>query len=202
MSLRYRMDELAWRLRGAWADARRGLRLAWYRADKEAMAFALMIGTALLAFGLGLHSVFERHQRAQALALERERQNVECLARNVYHEARGEPLDGQYAVAEVTMNRLYSKRYPDSVCAVVHEKRWDAIRKRYVGGFSWTEFYSVSEPAGEAWDLAQKVAADIYYKRVPPRLDGALFYHATWIRPSWAEERRRVARIGRHVFYR
>jgi spore germination cell wall hydrolase CwlJ-like protein len=46
------------------------------------------------------------------------------------------------------------------------------------------------------------VAADVYYKRVPPRLDGALFYHATWIKPSWAEERRRVARIGRHVFYR
>lgn len=196
------IDELAFRARGAWADARRGLRLAWYRADKEAMAFALMIGAALVAFGFGLHAVFARHERAQALALEAERQNVLCLAKNVYYEARGEPAEGQYAVAEVTMNRLASSRYPDSVCAVVHEKRWDAIRKRHVGAFSWTEFYSVPEPEGAAWAQARKVAEDVFYKRTPPVLDGATFYHATYIQPSWARKQERIARIGRHVFYR
>jgi spore germination cell wall hydrolase CwlJ-like protein len=196
------LDDLAWRLGGAWLDARRGLRLAWYRADREAMAFALMIGAALVAFGFGLHSVFERHERARALALEAERQNLLCLAKNVYYEARGEPAEGQYAVAEVTMNRLASSRYPDSVCAVVHEKRWDAIRGRYVGAFSWTEFYAVPEPEGQAWEHARKVAEDVYYKRTPPTLDGATFYHATDIRPSWARTQERVARIGRHVFYR
>lgn len=202
MSLHRLFDELAWRLSGAWADARRSLRLAWYRADREAMAFALMIGAALVAFGFGLHAVFARHERAQALALEAERQNVLCLAKNVYYEARGEPAEGQYAVAEVTMNRLASSRYPDSVCAVVHEKRWDAIRKRYVGAFSWTEFYSVPEPVGEAWVHAQKVAEDVFYRRTPPQLDGATYYHATHIRPSWSRTQERVARIGRHVFYR
>ena len=90
----------------------------------------------------------------------------------------------------------------DSVCAVVHEKRWDAIRKRYVGAFSWTEFYSVPEPVGEAWVHAQKVAEDVYYQRTPRQLDGATFYHATYIQPSWARTQERVARIGRHVFYR
>jgi len=202
MSLRSRLDELAFRTASAWDDARRGVRLAWYRADREAMAFALLIGSVLLAFGFGLHAVFARHERALELVRETERKNLECLAKNIYYEARGEPPAGQYAVAEVTMNRKASKRYPATVCAVVHEKRWDAIRKRYVGAFSWTEFYAVPEPMGAAWALAQKVAEDAYYGRAPEQLDGATYYHATTIKPSWARTQQRVARIGRHVFYR
>lgn len=202
MSPRFLFDELAFRSAAAWADARRGLRLFWYRADREAMAFAFMIGTALVVFGFAVHAVLARHQRALELAQEVERKNIECLARNVYHEARGEPEEGQYAVAEVTMNRKASKRYPATVCAVVHEKRWDTLRKRYVGAFSWTEFYAVAEPSGEAWALAQKVAEDAYFGRAPARVDGATFYHATYIKPSWSGKQRRVARIGRHVFYR
>jgi N-acetylmuramoyl-L-alanine amidase len=182
--------------------ARRALRRFWYRADKEAMAFALMIGSALLVFSFAVHAVLERHERALAAARAQEQKSIECLARNVYHEARGEPTEGQYAVAEVTMNRKASPRFPDTVCEVVHEQRWDAIRRRYVGGFSWTEFYSVPDPEGEAWELARKVAEDVYFRREPPRVDGALFYHATYIRPSWAKERKRIGVIGRHVFYR
>jgi N-acetylmuramoyl-L-alanine amidase len=202
MSLRHLVDELAFRGATAWADARRGLRLFWYRADRAAMAFALMIGAALVAFGYGLHAMVTRHERVIELARETELQDIRCLARNVYFEARGEPPEGQYAVAEVTMNRKVSKRYPATVCAVVHEQRWDAIRKRYVGAFSWTEFYSVPEPSGEAWAFAQKVAADVYYGRAPERLDGATYFHARHMKPSWARQQERVGRIGRHVFYR
>lgn len=202
MSLRSRLEELAFRATSAWDDARRGVRLAGYRADREAIAFALMIGAVLLVFGFGLHSMFARHERALKLARETERKNLECLAKNVYYEARGEPPEGQYAVAEVTMNRRASRRYPATVCAVVYEKRWDAIRMRYVGAFSWTEFYAVPEPAGEAWAFAQKVAADVYYERAPARVEGATYYHATYINPSWARTQKRVTQIGRHVFYR
>jgi len=202
MSLRSRLEYFRFRLSGAAADARRALRLAWYRADRETSAFALMIGGVLVVFGFALHAVFDRHLSAAAQARELEARNVHCLALNVYYEARSEPEDGQYAVAEVTMNRLASSRYPDSVCAVVHEKRWDEIRGRYVAAFSWTEFSSVPEPAGEAWTLAQRVAADVYHGRSAPRVEGATFYHADYIRPSWARTQTRVARIGRHVFYR
>ena len=202
MSLRSRLEQLAWRLDGAWADARRALRLAWYRADRGAMAFALIIGAVLVAFGYALHAVFARHEYARELAQAKQRIDLECLARNVYYEARGEPTQGQYAVAEVTMNRLASGRFPDSVCGVVHEKRWDAIRGRYVGAFAWTEFYALPEPAGAAWDEARKVAEDVYFGRAPAQLDGATHFHATYVRPSWARERKRVARIGGHVFYR
>jgi N-acetylmuramoyl-L-alanine amidase len=202
MSLASRLNQLRWRVLDAGVNARRALRLAWYRADRETMAFALMIGAVLVVFGFGLHALFDRHLRTAAQARAQEVRNLECLALNVYYEARGEPSDGQYAVAEVTMNRLVSSRYPDSVCAVVHEQRWDALRRRYVAAFSWTEFYSVPEPEGEAWALAQKVAADVYHGRAAPRAEGATFYHSDSIRPSWARTQTRVARIGRHVFYR
>lgn len=202
MHLRHFFGGLSFRAVSAWSDARRGVRLFWYGADREAMAFALMIGVVLLVFGFALHAVFARHERLLELAAESERKDIECLARNVYFEARGEPPAGQYAVAEVTMNRKASKRYPGSLCAVVYEKRWDAIRKRYVGAFSWTEFYAVPEPAGEAWEFAQQVAEDVYYGRAPSRVEGATYYHATHIRPSWARRQERIARIGRHVFYR
>ncbi|NIO43392.1 MAG: hypothetical protein GTO41_26515, partial [Burkholderiales bacterium] len=57
-------------------------------------------------------------------------QELNCLALNVYHEARGEPMAGQYAVAEVTMNRVASRRYPNTVCKVVFQKKWDVLRGR------------------------------------------------------------------------
>jgi len=166
------------------------------------MAFALMIGAVLVVFGLALHSVFARHEQAREVKLAKQGTDLECLARNVYYEARGEPAEGQYAVAEVTMNRLASARYPDSVCGVVQEKRWDEIRGRYVGAFAWTEFDAMAEPEGQAWDAARKVAEDVYFGRAPQRLEGATHFHATYLKPSWARERKRVARIGGHVFYR
>ena len=64
--------------------------------------------------------------------------NIKCLAMNVYHEARGEPVLGQFAVAAVTMNRVKSARYPDDVCRVVYQKGWSSKHQRYVAAFSWT----------------------------------------------------------------
>jgi spore germination cell wall hydrolase CwlJ-like protein len=117
---------------------------------------------------------------------------VDCLARNVYYEARGESLPGQYAVAEVTMNRRNALGYPKTVCEVVYQR--DA--------FSWTSLANLDAPAGGAWLRAGKVAHDVYYQRRPAELQGVLHYHATYVQPEWSKEKERVARIGRHVFYR
>lgn len=130
-----------------------------------------------------------------------ERRELICLALNIYYEARGEPMAGKYAVAEVTMNRVVSRRYPETVCKVVYEKKWDRMRKRYVSAFSWTEFDFVPHPEGEQWRRAREVAEAVYFGRQPPQVNGALFYHATYIKPSWARGRHPVARIGGHVFY-
>ncbi|MGH8732463.1 MAG: cell wall hydrolase, partial [Burkholderiales bacterium] len=117
----------------------------------------------------------------------------DCLARNVYYEARGEPSAGQYAVAEVTMNRKASPHYPKTVCAVVYQKE----------AFSWTELDVLEPPAGDAWIHAVHVAEDVYYQRRPRMLQAnVIHFHATYVRPDWSKERQRVARIGKHVFYR
>lgn len=181
--------------RVAWAVTRRwnGVRFFWYRQDKEPWIFGLIIGLIVAGFGFLLQQYFAHQDDTRNLA---------CLARNVYFEARGEPAAGQLAVAQVTMNRMASGRFSDSVCGVVYQKRWDPIRKRYVGAFSWTEFDALPAPAGEDWLRAWNVAETVYYRREQPALEDALFYHATTIKPDWARGKKQVARIGNHVFYR
>ena len=127
---------------------------------------------------------------------------IECLAENVYYESRGEPLAGQYAVAEVTMNRVASPLFPDTVCDVVHAGGWSETRQRYVGAFSWTEADSLPVRDGYEWRRAKAVAGTVYENyREAPLVDGALFYHATYVTPSWAHDKYQVTRIGRHLFY-
>ena len=76
-------------------------------------------------------------------------------------------------------------------------------RRKMLGPFSWTDFSLIlEEPEGPEWERAQRIAEAVYYGKRLPRLNGAIFYHATYVRPDWSKERQRVARIGRHVFYR
>lgn len=182
-------SRFAWIVAGWWDD----VRFFWYTTDKGPWVFVLIAGLVVTTFGFVMHSVFT-HQD--------DRRNLNCLARNVYFEARGEPTPGQYAVAEVTMNRVASGRYPNTVCGAVYQKNWDPLRKRYVGAFSWTELNAVPTPMGEEWQRAWNVAEAVYYQRQTPVLKGALFYHATYIKPSWARGKKPVARIGKHVFYK
>lgn len=167
------------------------LRTYWYRADREAWVFALVLLLLAALFAFALKAVFAYKDERRSRTLEAHRQNLACLARNVYFEARGEPLAGQYAVAEVTMNRKASALYPRTVCAVVYQR----------SAFSWTAF-TLPEPEGEEWKRAWKVAEAVYYGREAPKLQGALFYHATYVQPDWAAGKRPVARIGKHIFYR
>lgn len=170
-----------------------GLRFRWQFMDKLPM---VVVGVLVLCFGA--LALFTR----SVVTEESHKRDMACLALNVYHEARGEPLVGQYAVAEVTMNRVNSGRFADTVCEVVYEKNWDPLRERYVGAFSWTEFDSVPRPEGEAWRQSTMIAETMYHGKVPPMLKGALHYHAVYIKPSWAKGKRPIARIGKHVFYR
>lgn len=202
MNVRNRFNDLSARLHWAVAPARHRLRLFWYRADWEAMGFVLIVGAILAGFALALQASFTHRDALREQARQAVKQELNCLARNVYYEARGEPEAGQYAVAEVTMNRRASARYPQTVCAVVYQKNWDALRGRFVGAFSWTELGALPEPSGPEWERARKVAQDVYTWRRAPQLQGALYYHAVGITPAWAKERKLVARIGEHLFYK
>jgi N-acetylmuramoyl-L-alanine amidase len=140
-------------------------------------------------------------QREAARAQRRENE-LRCLAENVYFEARGESLKGQYAVAEVTLNRTRAANFPHTVCAVVHEMRWDPVRQRHVADFSWTELGALSPEEGPAWKRAVDVATTAYDDQHDPIVPDALFYHATSVRPAWSKSRTAVATIGNHVFYK
>jgi spore germination cell wall hydrolase CwlJ-like protein len=180
----------------------RSLQGYWYRADKEAWLFVLILGLLVTIFSLVLRAVFAYQDERRDLVRQAHRQDLTCLARNIYYEARGEPIAGQYAVAEVTLNRKASGRYPKTICEVVHQQNWDPIRGRYVGAFSWTEFDELPAPGGEEWQRAWRVAEAVYYQKHIPVLQGALFYHANYVEPDWARQKRAVAKIGRHIFYR
>lgn len=202
MYWRYRCTDLWLSLGWQLAHWRRRFALFWYGGDKTPWLFVGFVGAVVTGLGLALHSAIayqdERRKRVQDF----HKQSLMCLARNIYFEARGEPVAGQYAVAEVTMNRRASRRYPNTVCGVVYEKNWDRLRGRFVGAFSWTEFDTLPEPYGEDWQRALAIAEAVYYDRYTPALRGATHFHASYIRPPWAKQKQRVAKIGRHIFYK
>ena len=115
------------------------------------------------------------------------KQDLFCMAKNIYHEAG-------YAVAQVTINRMKSPQYKDTVCSVVFEPYQ----------FSWANYHGRrwTTPRGENWQEAKRIARDVLEngKRIHG-LDDALFYHATYVRPSWSRKFDRVTRIGLHIFY-
>ena len=120
----------------------------------------------------------------------------DCLAANIYHEARSESLAGQYMVAYVTMNRVRSSRFPGDICAVV--KQWKQ--------FSWYKPGVSKYPTeSEAWDRACNVAIQFLLHRPVSKVDlseGALYYHADYVHPEWADRKSYIGRVGSHLFYR
>jgi len=182
-----------------YAPFRRNSLYSWLSWHANDLTFFTLLGLPVVMLGLMFRFAYTDHLQVE---LEQQRYaDLTCLARNIYFEARGEPTAGQYAVAEVTMNRVASKRFPGSVCAVVHEARWDWIRKRYVGAFSWTELDSVPRPKEVPWELATLVAVATYDNQENLKVPGALFYHADRISPSWSRTKKMVAQIGAHKFY-
>jgi spore germination cell wall hydrolase CwlJ-like protein len=191
---------------------RRRLADFWLFGGKEHVAFLAVLVLLLL----GLLSIISiayvwgtRVEPARIEAVQQEETNarqratdLQCLAENIYFEARGEPLAGQYAVAEVTLNRTHARYFPHSICQVVHEARWDPNRRRFVADFSWTERGALFPEEGPAWRQAMAVADAAYEELHAPVVPGALYYHATNIRPGWAGNRKVIATIGNHVFYR
>jgi N-acetylmuramoyl-L-alanine amidase len=159
-------------------------------------------GERLLAFTtliITLPSVYFLAQ--DAIASQRLSADIDCLAMNIYHEARGEPIAGQYAVAEVTLNRTRSREFPSSVCQVVYQKHWNPQRKEIVYAFSWTGQSLTTNFNSASWRQAKEIARTVLTHGRRPTLHGALYYHSTNVKPEWAHHHKRLAIIGRHIFY-
>ena len=171
----------------------------WLTPYADDMRFFTILGLPFVTLGLIVNFSYTHNIEVQTA--QQRHTDLTCLARNIYFEARGESTAGQRAVAEVTLNRVASKRFPDDVCGVVHEQRWDKIRKRNVGAFSWTELDSLSKPKGKPWVQAAEVAVAVYDNQEVSNVPGALFYHAERISPRWSKTKKMVAKIGSHKFY-
>lgn len=123
----------------------------------------------------------------------------QCLAEALYFEARGESLKGQIAVAEVILNRVESKRFPNTVCGVIRQ----GTGRKYACQFTYTcdgHPEHIREPG--AYKRVGKVAR-MMLDGAPRNLSGgALFYHTTAVNPRWARKFQRTARLGVHLFYK
>jgi spore germination cell wall hydrolase CwlJ-like protein len=132
-------------------------------------------------------------------AAERERQ-LKCLALNVYHEAGVESFEGKVAVAQVTLNRADSGKFPADICAVIYQK--NTFLAKTVCQFSWycIQPSKLSPTNTKSYDESYTAAKRVLLENF--RLESiqtALFYHADYVNPGW--KYKRVAKIGKHIFY-
>lgn len=130
-----------------------------------------------------------------------------CMALNIYHEARAESKLGQMAVGFTTLNRVYSDRYPNTVCDVVYQAQLDSrgnpIRNKCQ--FSWYCDGKSDKPRDLVrWEFAQEVAHQVLhaYDNVEDFTDGATMYHASYVRPYWRSSYEKTVRIDNHIFYK
>ena len=132
-------------------------------------------------------------------AAEQTRQ-LECLTRNIYWEAASEPFEGKVAVAQVTLNRMQSGKFADSVCGVVHQK--NVFYERVVCQFSWycEGNHKVKAIHKPMWRESEEVAKKVLLEGFRlPSLHKALYYHADYVNPGWKHPK--IEKIGRHIFY-
>jgi spore germination cell wall hydrolase CwlJ-like protein len=128
------------------------------------------------------------------------RKAEKCLAEAVYFEARGEPVRGQIAVAQVVLNRAFSGYYPHTVCGVVYQNANRHLACQFT--FACDGIPDViREP--DAWERAKKIAAETLDGKLwLPEVGKATHYHAYWVRPGWVREMTKMYKLGVHTFYR
>ena len=151
----------------------------------------------------------------------------ECLAKNIFYEAASEPEEGKVAVGLVTLNRARDERFPQSICGVVNQRTvFERVRtvtrqvntffgtkqeqervvvKTAVCQFSWTCERNIKlRKDDERWQESQRVARELLeggYEHYRVKYQDAMYFHATRVKPSWAVQKRRVNRVGNHIFY-
>ena len=125
---------------------------------------------------------------------------LECLTRNIYWEAASEPFVGKVAVAQVTLNRMQSGKFANSVCGVVHQK--NVFYEKVVCQFSWycENNHKVKPVHKPMWRESEEVAKKVLLEGFRlPSLHNALYYHADYVNPGWKHPK--IEKIGRHIFY-
>ncbi|MCL6284373.1 cell wall hydrolase [Ruegeria sp. 2012CJ41-6] len=126
-------------------------------------------------------------------------ENWQCLAEALYFEARGESVKGQFAVAEVILNRVESSRFPDTLCGVINQ----GTGRKYQCQFTYTcDGHKEVIAEKQAYQRATKIARAAIDGISEDLTDGATHYHTTAVNPKWSRVYKRTAKIGVHLFYR
>lgn len=146
--------------------------------------------------------VDKRVERLEKIVLVKTKQQVamttkelDCLAKNIYHEAGVEDRAGKIAVAQVTVNRLQEGKWGKDICKVVYSK----------SQFSWTldKKKVAAKPKGELWTASVAVAKEFQAGVRVKGLETAQYYHADYIRnPAWAKAKQVAKQVGQHIFYK
>ena len=139
---------------------------------------------------------------AERLGLDDEsrEQSEKCLTEAIYFEARGEAVRGQMAVAQVILNRVFSGKYPNTVCGVVYQNAHRHLACQFTFACDGRPDV-VREP--DMWERAKTIATEMLDGKLwLPEVGKATHYHAYWVRPGWVREMTKMHKLGVHTFYR
>ena len=134
-----------------------------------------------------------------SLPVPKSSKQMSCLAEALYFEARGEPITGQLAVGEVILNRVEDSRYPGSICKVINQ----GTGRRFACQFTYTcdgKLETVHER--KAYEMALKLSKILTTTHDRKLTKGSTHYHSNYVNPKWSTKFERVAKYGRHIFYK
>ena len=167
-------------------------------SKKTTHKFLISVSAFLIAINLLVPAAQAYAQNMESAEVNQHfNKELHCLAENVYYESKGESFEGKLAVAQVTINRVNSGKFPSTICGVVKQKIGQTYQFSWVGmtvsklknPYQWEESVIVAKKA-----LTSSVAHDILHK------SNALYFHANYVNPGW--KLTRVTQIGNHIFYR
>lgn len=166
------------------------------------MAVMLAGSISLLNWAVGNRLASSEVAESSQITLAVRERQLACLAKNIYHEAGSEPFEGKVAVAQVTLNRTESGKFPGDVCQTIYQK--NIIYEKVICQFSWACDRDITaikvinnSNYKESMEVAKKVLLEDFRL---PALKEALYYHADYINPKWNREK--ITKIGHHIFYK
>jgi len=135
----------------------------------------------------------EKSSNDEKMYVDYKDEDLDCLSRNIYFEAGNQSSIGKLAVGLVVMNRVASKKYPDTICGVVNQR----------SQFSWVDDGKSDVPKNDnAWKVSQNLSRDILEGKANfINFDDVMHYHADYVSPSWSKRMQQVAQIDQHIFY-
>ena len=166
------------------------------------VGFTAVMFTVVTAVNYKLDALAAENQVARQgfISVAERSKQLDCLTRNIYWEAGSEPFEGKVAVAQVTLNRVESGKFPKDICGVVYQK--NVVYDRVICQFSWyCDGSSVRRPIYPAhWKESEEVAKKVLLEGFRlPSIKNAMYFHADYVNPRWGKPQ--VAKFGRHIFY-